>query len=119
MPKIKQTTRISRERQRLEKILEGADANQREIAAALIDRAAYLTVALEDLEKEIAVDGWTEEYRNGQNQTGVKKSAAADAHISLTKNLTAITKQLLEITPPARRSSRLDDLRKEMAAGAE
>lgn len=116
MPKIKQTTRINREKERLSGILAGADANQREIAAALIERAAYLSVALEDLEKEIAAEGWTEEYRNGQNQIGQKKSAAADAHISLTKNLTAITKQLLEIAPPARKTSRLDELRKGMGA---
>ena len=117
MPKIKQTTRIAREIARLENILDGADANQIAVAKTLIERAAYLTISLEDLEREITKSGWTEEYRNGENQKGVKKSAAADAHISLTKNLTAITKQLLEIAPAAKKGSKLEALRREMGSG--
>ena len=50
---------------------------------------------------------WTEEYQNGQNQRGLKKSAAAEVHISLTKNLNAIMKQLLDLVPPAQEESRL------------
>ena len=38
----------------------------------------------------------------------MKKSAAAEAHISLTKNLNAIMKQLLDLVPPAqKKESRL------------
>lgn len=40
----------------------------------------------------------------------MKKAAAADVHISLTKNLNAITKQLLELVPPAQKESRLAEL---------
>ena len=37
----------------------------------------------------------------------MKKAAAADVHISLTKNLNAIVKQLLDLVPPAQKESRL------------
>ncbi len=74
---------------------------------SLIERAAFYTVSLEDLEAELNANGWTEVYRNGKDQEGVKRSAAADAHISITKNLTAITKQLLEICPAEVKKSKL------------
>ena len=75
-------------------------------------RAAFIRVSIEELEEQINRDGWTEEYQNGTAQRGVKRSAAADAHIALTKNLTAITKQLLDIVPPAARGSKLEELMK-------
>jgi hypothetical protein len=40
----------------------------------------------------------------------MKKAAAADVHISLTKNLNAIVKQLLDLVPPAQKASRLTEL---------
>ena len=49
-----------------------------------------------------------EPYQNGENQSGLKKAAAADVHISLTKNLNSIVKQLLELVPPAQKKSRLE-----------
>ena len=49
-------------------------------------------------------------HQNGQQQSGWKKSAAADVHISLTKNLNAIVKQLLELVPPAQKNSKLQEL---------
>lgn len=96
-------TRIKRERERLGEVFRALDGNKLKTAETLLDRAAFLTVNIRDLEDEINENGWTEEYQNGQNQTGVKKSAAADAHISLTKNLASIMKVLLELVPPTER----------------
>lgn len=92
-------------------IFAGADENRLKLAMPLIERAAYITVTLEDLEIELNKNGWTETYQNGQNQSGKKKSAAAEVHISLTKNLSTIMKQLNEIVPPAQKPrSRLEEL---------
>ena len=93
--------KIRKKTRELQKIFANIDENKQKIVMPLIDRAAFIIVSLCDLEQEISANGWTEEYQNGANQSGHKKSAAADAHISLTKNLTAITKQLLELVPPA------------------
>ena len=71
---------------------------------SLLERAG---VSLEDLEEELNETGWVETYQNGESQFGMKKSAAADVHISLTKNLNAIMKQLLDLVPPAQKESRL------------
>ena len=110
MVKAKKTTRIKKEKQRLLEIFKDLDANKLKVCGTLIDRAAFITVSLEDLEAELNENGWTETYTNGRNQEGVKKAAAAEAHISLTKNLNAIIKQLLDFVPPAQKASRLDAL---------
>lgn len=105
--KAKKETRIKREADRLREIFSTLDQNKLSAVQTLIDRAAYLTVSLEDLEQEIDASGWTEEYCNGKEQTGIKQSAAASLHVSLTKNLTAIMKQLIELVPPAQRGNTL------------
>ena len=110
MAKLKKETRIQREKARLLEIFQGLDANKLTACSTLIDRAAFITVSLEDLETELNATGWTETYTNGRNQEGVKKAAAAEAHISLTKNLNAIMKQLLDLVPPAQKASRLEAL---------
>ena len=107
MAKPKKSTRIAKEKKRLGEIFQGLEPNKLSTCQALIERAAFITVSLEDLEEELNETGWTEPYQNGQNQSGLKKSAAADVHISLTKNLNAIVKQLLELVPPAQKESRL------------
>lgn len=110
MAKSSKETRIKREKSRLLQVFAGIDANKLETCQALIDRAAFITVNLQDLEEHLNVDGWVEGYQNGRNQSGLKKSAAADVHISLTKNLNAIIKQLLELVPPAQKASRLAEM---------
>lgn len=112
MAKIKKTTRIQREKDRLLDIFKDLEANKLRTCAALIDRAAFITISLEDLEEQLNETGWVEAYQNGENQSGMKKSAAADVHISLTKNLNAIVKQLLDLVPPAQKASRLEAMMK-------
>jgi hypothetical protein len=104
---IEKEKRIKKETRRLKTIFKDLEPNKLKTVEALIARAAFITISLEDLEENLNRDGWVEGYANGRNQSGLKKSAAADAHISLTKNLNAIIKQLLDIVPPAHKESRL------------
>ena len=107
MAKSKKIERIEAEKARLQEVFKDLEPNKLKTCRALIDRAAFITISLEDLEKQLNRTGWVEQYQNGENQTGMKKAAAADVHISLTKNLNAIVKQLLEVVPPAQKESRL------------
>lgn len=99
--------RIKKETRRLKKIFKDLEPNKLKTVDALIARAAFITVSLQELEEQLNVAGWVEEYQNGRNQSGLKKSAAAEVHISLTKNLSTIMKQLIEMVPPAQKESRL------------
>ena len=110
MAKMKVETRIKREKARLQEIFKDLESNKLQTCHALIDRAAFITVSLQDLEEMLNETGWVEPYQNGENQSGMKKAAAADVHISLTKNLNAIVKQLLDLVPPAQKSGRLEAL---------
>lgn len=102
--------RIESEKRRLNKIFKGLEPNKLSTCKALISRAAFITVSLEDLEEQLNETGWVETYQNGESQYGLKKAAAADVHISLTKNLNAIIKQLLELVPPAQKKSKLTEM---------
>jgi len=103
-------SRVKSERRRLLKLFADLEPNKLQTCMALIDRAAFITVSLEDLEVQLNEIGFTEYYQNGETQSGWKKSAAADVHISLTKNLNTILKQLLELVPPAQKTSKLEAL---------
>ena len=98
---------IRKETRRLMEIFKDLEPNKLRTVDALIARAAFITVSLQDLEAQLNECGWVEEYQNGCYQRGWKKSAAADVHISLTKNLNAIMKTLLDLVPPAQKESRL------------
>ena len=52
------------------------------------------------MQEIINIKGCVEEYQNGQNQRGYKKTTEVDVHIAMTKNLTSIMKQLTELCPP-------------------
>lgn len=103
-------TRIKKETNRLLDIFQDLDENKLKACSALIARAAFITVSLQDLEAQLDETGWVEGYQNGENQHGLKKSAAADVHISLTKNLNSIMKQLLDLVPAAAKKSKLEEL---------
>lgn len=98
--------RIRAERNRLNKIL-GATKQKDGLgptpkikaAKGLIDNAAFMTIHLQDLQAELNEHGCVEEYRNGENQYGMKKSAAADIYTTMYKNYIATIKQLAELAP--------------------
>ena len=110
MAKATRKGRIKKEKARLMELFKDLEPNKLQTCLALIDRAAFITISLQDLEDQLNGIGFTEYYQNGESQSGWKKSAAADVHISLTKNLNTIIKQLLELVPPAQKRSKLEEL---------
>lgn len=104
---------IQKETRRLKKIFKDLEPNKLKIVDALIARAAFITVNLQELEEQLNRDGWVEEYCNGRNQNGLKKSAAAECHNLLTKNLSTIMKQLIDLVPPSQKKSKLSEMMSE------
>ena len=106
--------RIKSEKSRLKKIFKDLDENKKNLVTPLIEKAAFMSVELDDLQEIIEQDGWTSEYKNGENQYGTKKSPEADTYIALSKNYAAVIKQLADLVPAAKRKkSRLEALREE------
>ncbi|MCR2050580.1 hypothetical protein NSB25_25425 [Acetatifactor muris] len=112
--KKKKENRIKDEKKRLKEIFEELEENKRNLVTPLIEKAAFMSIELDDLQETIEQEGWTSEYKNGENQYGTKKSPEAETYIALSKNYAAVIKQLTELVPAAKRKeSRLAALRDE------
>ena len=95
--------KIKKEKTRLKGIFKNLDENKKKLVTPLIEKAAFMSVELDILQDSIQENGWTSEYQNGANQWGEKRSAEADTYIALSKNYTAVIKQLTELVPAAER----------------
>jgi hypothetical protein len=106
--------RTKSEKTRLKGIFKDLDENKKKLVTPLIEKAAFMSIELDDLQEMIEQEGWTCEYKNGENQYGTKKSPEAETYIALSKNYAAVIKQLTDLVPAAKRKgSRLDALRRE------
>ena len=106
--------KINAEKRRLRSIWKELEENKRKLVTPLIEKAAFMSVELDALQEIIEQDGWTSEYKNGENQYGTKRSPEADTYIALSKNYAAVIKQLVDIVPEAKRKqTRLAALRDE------
>lgn len=105
---------IKKEKIRLKGIFKDLDENKKKLVTPLIEKAAFMSVELDILQEQIEQEGWTSEYKNGENQYGTKKSPEAETYIALSKNYAAAIKQLTELVPAAaRKKSKLAALREE------
>lgn len=106
--------KIKTEKTRLKGIFKELDENKKKLVTPLIEKAAFMSIELDELQKQIEENGWTSKYKNGENQYGTKKSPEAETYIALSKNYAAIIKQLTDLVPAAKRKkSRLAALREE------
>ena len=86
---------------RLNNLFKKMDSNTRKLVKALIENAAFMTITLQDLDKDITIKGYTEEYQNGENQFGTKKSTEMELYNTTIKNFSSIMKQLCDLLPKA------------------
>lgn len=90
---------IKCEIKRLKKIFENLTQDAAAVAEKLIENAAFMAVSLRELQEIINVKGYTEEYQNGDNQFGTKKSSEVDIYNTMVKNFNATMKQLIDMLP--------------------
>lgn len=100
-------SQIKAEYNRLHSYFEGIEQNQLAIAEPLMANSAFMKVTLEEMQKSIAESGVVDEYQNGENQKGLKQSAAIQAYNSLIKNYASVTKMLFALLPKSVSESRL------------
>ena len=73
--------------------------NVKKTVESLIEEAAFMAVSLAELQEKINEKGYTEEYQNGANQKGVKKSSEVEIYNTMIKNYMAVVKQLTDLIP--------------------
>ena len=94
-----QDERIKKEYDRLMEIFQELNENERTVADGLIQEAAYMHVAMDDLKETIKREGVQEKYQNGEHQHGFKQSVALKSYNDLAKTYKTIIDRLLKITP--------------------
>ena len=100
MAKKTKEKRIEEELTRITARFSRADGNQKAIVTPLLQNAAFMKVTLEDLQEIINAEGVVDEYKNGQNQYGMKQSATLQSYNALIKNYASVIKTLAQILPP-------------------
>ena len=79
--------------------LEELTPEKREIAETLLDKAEFMAVELAKLQEIIKEKGWTEEYQNGANQRGVKKSSEGETYNVVLKNYNSTLAAICKLLP--------------------
>lgn len=103
MTDLERNERISEELNRISIYFENLPENKKSLVAPLLQNASFMRVALDDLQQIIAEQGPVEAYKNGENQFGMKQSAALQSYNSLVKNYAAVIKSLFNLLPPMER----------------
>ena len=105
---------IKKEERRLTKLLKECRISDDtlKIAKNLISEDAFLSVQLRYLRQTIIEKGVCEEYKNGENQFGRKKSAETEIYNNLLKHFISINKQLLELLPKENNSNAKEEFKK-------
>lgn len=99
--KTRKKNLVALEEKRLIKCLKNKaiDEDKLNIALDLIKDIAFMTVKTDELKKDIELNGIVEQYQNGANQYGRKKSASFESYIQMTKQKSALIKQLTDLLP--------------------
>lgn len=89
----------SRELNKLKKIFKDIEPGKRQTVEKLISNAAFMAESLDELQDIIREKGFTEEYQNGANQSGIKKCSEVEIYNTMIKNYSSIIKQLVDLLP--------------------
>jgi hypothetical protein len=91
--------RIKVEIKRLNNFYKNLSEELKKTYKSLIENAAFMIVSLEDLQREINLNGYTSLYKNGENQFGTKKSPEIEIYLTMIKNYVLLVKQLNDFLP--------------------
>ena len=101
---------IKAEKERLIGIFEDIEQNKLDFVKTLIDRLAWLNVNIKEVEKKLDEEGAVVAYNNGGGQSGVRESPYSKVRMQYTKDITTITKQLIDLVPAQTKKSKLEML---------
>lgn len=109
---VQKNKAIKKELNRLKKLFKELPENKKKISEKLIDNAAFMSVSLEELKKDIILYGVKETYVNGKDQYGFKESVESKTYNTTIKNYMAIIKQLNEMLPEDKQINEDDEFDK-------
>lgn len=101
--------RTSAEKNRLTRIYKNLEGPKKQVAAGLIERAAFMRVELEDLEADLSANGWTEPFSQGNQEPYDRARPSGQTYNTLNANYQKIIKQLDSMLPKAEATRKPDD----------
>ena len=97
---LTKSDRISKEEKRLRAIYKDIAKDNKAIADGLIQRAAYMRVALEDYEADLDANGYVEKFTQSEKTPAYERERpVARLYNSMNKNYQSIIKQLSDLIP--------------------
>ena len=90
---------IKKEYKKLSGIYTRLNAKTKKSVETLMHEAAFMAASLYELRELINKKGYTENYQNGANQKGVKKTSEIEIYNTMIKNYSAVIKQLTDLLP--------------------
>lgn len=99
MAKKAKSTRIRAEEKRLQEIYADLAPGKRDIAQGLIQRAAFMRIEMEDLEEDLAKNGWVEKFQQGNQEPYDRARPQGQTYNAVNGNYQKIIKQLDAMLP--------------------
>lgn len=98
--------RIRSEKLRISKITRHIPENAQKSSAGLVDRLAYQRVALEDLEVDLLLNGYTEPFSQSPNlEPYERERPAARIYLNMTARYVQTVRQLCNLLPDLRQDA--------------
>lgn len=112
--------RITDEINRLAEIYTDIDERKKATVQGLIQRAAYMRVSLEDMERDIDLNGFTEKFSQSENQEPYdRKRPIADLYNTMNASYQKAINQLTNLLPKEEPKPEQDDGFGEFVSGRE
>ena len=101
--------RISAEERRLKKIYKEIEERKKKTVEGLIERCAYMRVTLEDFEKYLDLNGFTEKFSQGNQEPYDRKRPVAEMYQAMNTSYQKAIKQLSDLIPKEVSGNKMDD----------
>lgn len=92
--------RTKREKLRLDRIYKDIGKENKSIIEGLVNRAAFMRITLEDMEKDLDMNGFVEPFTQSSNMDPYdRERPVARLYNTMNKNYQSIIKQLSDLLP--------------------
>ena len=81
------------------KLVEELPDSKRERAAKLLIKLEFMNEEIDKLQAILKEKGWVEQYQNGANQFGLKKSSEGEVYMNLMKTYNSTLRSLNDMLP--------------------
>lgn len=99
MAKKKKSTRVLEEQRRLAELYTNLPEDVKILVLKLLERAAFVSVEMEELEPFIAENGWTEMFSQGKQEPYERSRPKGQTYISLFTSYQKVISQLYGYLP--------------------